>query len=103
MLFGNDAGDLMNMAKDGAMDLVQGQVKSVKVLGIGCAKCLQLEENVKKALEKVGLNINIEHVTDETEIAKYGVMSTPGLVVNEKVLSVGKVLDVEQILALFTK
>ncbi len=103
MLFGKDTGDLMDMAKDGAMDLAKSQIESVKILGVGCAKCLQLEENAKKALEKVGLDIEIEHVTDATEIATYGVMSTPGLVVNDKVLSVGKVLDVEQILALFTK
>lgn len=92
-----------NSAKDGAMDLVSKNIESIKILGGGCAKCFQLEENVKKALDKLGLDVNIEHITDMAEIATYGVMSTPGLVVNDKVLSFGKVINTEQILSLLRK
>lgn len=64
----------------------------IKVLGSGCAKCNQLEANVKSALSELGKEIKIEHVTDFKDIATYGVMSTPALVVNNKVVSYGKVL-----------
>ncbi len=103
MFFKKDKSDVMNSAKEGAMNLVGGKIESVKILGGGCAKCFQLEENVKKALDKVGVDVEIEHVTDASDIASYGVMGTPGLVVNGKVLSFGKVLNTEQILALLKK
>lgn len=70
--------------------------ESVKVLGSGCAKCNQLEANVKTALEQLGMNTTIEHVTDFSQIAAYGVMTTPALVVDGKVVSYGKVLKVEE-------
>ncbi len=73
---------------------------SVKVLGSGCAKCNQLEDNVKKALEQLGRDTMIEHVTDFAQIAAYGVMSTPALVVQDKVISYGKVLKVEEAIKL---
>lgn len=73
---------------------------SVKVLGSGCAKCNQLEDNVKKALEQMGRDTTIEHVTDFSQIAAYGVMSTPALVVQDKVISYGKVLKVEEAIKL---
>lgn len=68
----------------------------VKVLGSGCAKCNQLEENVKAALTQLGMDTTIEHVTDFSQIAAYGVMTTPALVVGGKVVSYGKVLKVEE-------
>ena len=71
-------------------------VASIKVLGSGCAKCNELEANVKKALEELGMDTTIEHVTDFAQIAAYGVMSTPALVVAGKVVSYGKVLKVEE-------
>lgn len=69
---------------------------TVKVLGSGCAKCNELERNVKAALEQLGMDTSIEHVTDFTQIAAYGVMSTPALVVDGKVVSYGKVLKKEE-------
>lgn len=73
-------------------------VKSdVKVLGGGCAKCNALEANTKVALERLGFEDGIEHVTDMADIATMGVMSTPALVVDEKILFVGKVATVEEI------
>ena len=70
--------------------------ESIKVLGSGCAKCNELEANVKKALEQLGRDTAIEHVTDFGVIAAYGVMTTPALVVGEKVVSYGRVLKVEE-------
>jgi len=64
----------------------------IKVLGSGCAKCKKLEANVVEALKNSGTTAEIEHVTDFEDIMKYNIMSTPGLVVDEKVVSAGKVL-----------
>lgn len=73
------------------------QGASVKVLGSGCTKCNKLEAATKEALEQLGMDTHIEHVTDYTAIASYGVMSTPALVVDGKVVSYGKVLKVEEV------
>jgi small redox-active disulfide protein 2 len=77
--------------------------ETVKVLGSGCAKCNQLEANVKVALEQLGMHSAIEHVTDFSQIAAYGVMSTPALVVDGKVVSYGKVLKVDEAVKLLEK
>ncbi len=69
----------------------------IKILGSGCKKCLALGENAKLAAEAAGKPAQIVKVTDFAQIAAYGVMSTPGLVVDEKVLSVGKVLTADEI------
>lgn len=82
-------------------DLSQGL--SVKILGSGCAKCNQLEAATKAALEQLGMDVAIEHVTDFTQIAAYGVMTTPAIVVNEKVVSMGKVLKTQEIVKLLQK
>lgn len=76
---------------------------SIKVLGSGCKKCNQLEENVKAALAQLGLNIAVGHVTDFAQIAAYGVMSTPALVLNDKVVLVGKVASVDEVVGLLQK
>ena len=68
----------------------------VKVLGGGCAKCNALEESVRAALEELGMDPSIGHVTDYAQIAAYGVMTTPALVVDGKVVSCGKVLKKEE-------
>lgn len=68
----------------------------VKVLGSGCAKCKALEESVRAALTELGLEVTVEHVTDFTQIAAYGVMTTPALVINGKVVSFGKVLKKDE-------
>ena len=82
---------------------IQNTGKAVKVLGSGCAKCNELEENVKIALEQLGMDTAIEHVTDFNVIATYGVMTTPALVVDGKVVSYGKVLKVEEAVKLLQK
>lgn len=76
---------------------------SIKVLGSGCAKCNQLEEAAKAALEQLGMDSTIDHVTDFSQIAAYGVMSTPALVVDGKVVSYGKVLKKEEVVTILQK
>ena len=63
----------------------------VKVLGSGCAKCNALEEATREALAELGMDTAIDHVTDFTQIAAYGVMTTPALVVGGRVVSCGRV------------
>lgn len=64
----------------------------IKVLGSCCGNCTALVENTKIALKELGIDCEVEKVTDFAEIAKYGVMSVPALVINERVVSFGKVL-----------
>ena len=68
----------------------------VKVLGSGCAKCKALENAAREALAELGMDTTIDHVTDFTQIAAYGVMTTPALVVDGKVVSYGKALKKEE-------
>lgn len=75
----------------------------VKVLGSGCAKCNALEEAARGALAELGMDTAIDHVTDFTQIAAYGVMTTPALVVDGKVVSYGKVLKKDEAKALIQK
>lgn len=76
---------------------------SVKVLGSGCARCSALEAAVRAALAELGVDAAIEHVTDFMQIAAYGVMTTPALVVDGKVVSYGKVLKKDEAKALIQK
>ena len=76
---------------------------SVKVLGSGCAKCNQLEGATKAALEQLGMDTTIDHVTDFSQIAAYGVMTTPALVIDGKVVSYGKVLKTEEVVKILQK
>lgn len=76
---------------------------SVKVLGSGCPKCNALEAATKAALEQLGMDTTIEHVTDYAKMAAYGVMSTPALVVDGKVVSYGKALKTEEVIAILKK
>ena len=89
--------DAESMAKAKA---AQNEGASVKILGSGCAKCNELEANTKAALEQLGMDTEIDHVTDFTQIASYGVMTTPALVVDGKVVSYGRVLKKEEAKAL---
>lgn len=72
----------------------------VKILGSGCSNCNQLEKNAKEAVAKLGVEAEFVKVKDFKEIAAYGVLRTPALVVNEEVLSFGKVLPVSEIVKL---
>ena len=76
---------------------------SVKILGSGCAKCNQLEAATKAALDQLGMDTTIDHITDFSQIAAYGVMTTPALVVDGKVVSYGKVLKTEEVVKILQK
>ena len=73
----------------------------VKVLGAGCKSCHEQYENAKLAVKNMGLDLEVEYITDMEKVMVYGVMSMPAIVVNERVVSMGRVLkaaDVEKLL-----
>jgi len=70
---------------------------SIKVLGSGCANCKKLEESARAAVAGLGVEAQIEKVTDIADILSYNVISTPGLVINERVVSSGRLPSVAQI------
>jgi small redox-active disulfide protein 2 len=69
----------------------------IKVLGSGCANCKRLEATTRNVVETLGVEAEIEKVTDYTEIMKYPIMATPGLVINEKLVSAGRIPSEAQI------
>lgn len=71
---------------------------SVKILGTGCKKCQTLEQKVRDLVSQNNIDVAIEKVTDINEMMNYGIMMTPGLVVNEKVVSSGIIPKDDQIL-----
>ena len=75
----------------------------IQVLGTGCKKCTALAENAKVAAAQLGVEADIEKVTDMAEIAKAGVMSTPALRIDGEVVSMGKLLTAAEIEALLPK
>ena len=76
---------------------------NVKVLGGGCSKCETLLANAKEAIEKAGVKAEVEYITDMEQVMSYGVMSMPAIVVNEQVVSMGKVLKAAQVEELLKK
>ena len=75
----------------------------IKILGSGCKNCITLKENTEAALKEAGIEAEIGKVTDFKDIMAYGVMSTPALVVDEKVVSFGKVLKPKEIIKILEK
>lgn len=75
----------------------------IKILGSGCKNCITLAENTKVALSTLSMDAEIIKVTDFADIASYGVMSTPALVIDEKVVSFGKVLKPNEIVKIIEK
>lgn len=69
----------------------------IQVLGTDCAKCRQLTDHARKAVDELGLDCEVEKVTDLDEILGFGIMMTPGLALDGEVLSAGKVLSPEKI------
>lgn len=69
----------------------------IKILGSGCNKCVTLKENTEMALKEMGVEAEIIKVTDFKDIMAYGVMTTPALVIDEKVVSFGKTLKPKEI------
>lgn len=76
---------------------------NIKILGSGCKKCVALADNAKAAAQAAGIDFEIEKVTDIVAIAGFGIMSTPGLVLNGKVASSGRVLSAQEIGPLLTE
>ena len=74
----------------------------IEVLGTGCAKCRTLYENTKKALEEKGTTAEVVKVEDIPSIMKYGVMSTPALVIDGQVKFSGKVASVAEIMGMLS-
>ncbi|NBI06394.1 thioredoxin family protein [Senegalia massiliensis] len=75
----------------------------IKVLGSGCAKCDKVVDNVKEAVKELKIDAEVEKVTEVQEIMKYGVMKTPALVIDEKVISSGKVNKAKEIIKYIEK
>ncbi len=69
----------------------------IEILGTGCKKCQQLEANAKEAVANLNLMAEVLHITDPVEIAMRGVMSTPAMAINGKVVIKGQVISSEQI------
>lgn len=69
----------------------------IEILGTGCKKCQRLEANAKQALANLNLSAEVLHITDPVEIAMRGVMSTPAMTINGKVVCKGQVIGPEQI------
>jgi small redox-active disulfide protein 2 len=77
-------------------------MKKIQILGTGCPKCKALTQNAETAAKEMGIECQIEKVTEINEIMKFGVMMTPALVVDGQVKVVGKVLSPEQIKAMLS-
>jgi small redox-active disulfide protein 2 len=73
---------------------------NIKILGIGCSNCMRLEENAREAVKQLGLDAEFDKITDPKKFAMYGIMKTPGLVIDDKVVSYGRVASVEDIIKL---
>jgi len=78
-------------------------MKKMQILGTGCPKCKALAENAEVAAKDLGIEYEIEKITDINKIMKFGVMMTPALVVDGEVKVVGKVPSVEEVKTLLTK
>lgn len=70
---------------------------NIKILGPGCANCVNLEKAAKQAAAELGIDATFEKVTDYADIASYNIMSTPGLVVDDRVVLAGRVPTVRQV------
>lgn len=70
----------------------QSSITSIKVLGSGCKSCHALYDNVQAVVKEMNIPVKTEYITDMAKVMKYGVMSMPALVVNDHVVSAGRVL-----------
>ena len=78
-------------------------MKTIKVLGPGCKKCKQLEESAKIAIQQLGEGYEVIKIENLEEMMKYNIMSSPGLVINEKLISAGKTYSVDELKEIFIK
>ena len=92
-----------NTAIECCSDLKDGEICCIKVLGAGCKSCHEQYENAKQAVKEMGLSVEVEYITDMQKVMEYGVMRMPALVVNEKVVAMGKVLKAADVVVLLHK
>ena len=69
----------------------------IKILGTGCPKCKALEKTTIEAIENLGVDAEVDKVEDIMKIMEYGILRTPGLVINEKVVSSGRSLSIKEV------
>lgn len=100
---GCSANEAENAAAECCPDLKEGEICCIKVLGAGCKSCHEQYENAKQAVKDMGLSVEVEYITDMQKVMAYGVMRMPALVVNEKVVAMGKVLKAADVAALLHK
>lgn len=74
----------------------------IRILGTGCSKCEKMMKNTRKALDELGLEATLENVSDLKTMVAYGVMTSPALVVDDVVKSVGRPLSVKEIKKILT-
>jgi len=75
---------------------------TIKILGSGCANCKRLEQIAHKVVDQLGIQAEVVKVTDPTQYADYGVMATPGLVINDKTVSSGRVPSMAEVTTFIT-
>ncbi len=75
---------------------------NIKILGSGCTNCKKLEALTRQAVEQLAIEAEITKVTDYTDIMAYNIMSTPGLVINEKIVSYGRIPSPAEITTFLT-
>nr|WP_320145171.1 thioredoxin family protein [uncultured Anaeromusa sp.] len=78
-------------------------MKKIAILGPGCANCKKLEANTREALASLGMEAEVVKITDMNEIAEFGLVRTPAIAVDGKLVSNGKVLEADKIAALLQK
>ena len=86
---------------DTGVNAVAGtSIKSIKVLGAGCKSCHEQYQNVLNAVAELGIATDVQYITDMEVVMGYGVMSMPAIVINEKVVTYGKVLKTMEVMEL---
>lgn len=97
---GCPSGEVSEITSDCCSEAKDG-ICCIKVLGAGCKSCHEQYEYAKEAVNTMGLSVEVEYITDMQKVMEYGVMSMPAIVVNEKVVSMGKVLKASEVEKLF--
>jgi small redox-active disulfide protein 2 len=77
-------------------------MKKLQILGTGCSKCIKLEQNAREAVKTLGLDYEVEKISDIQEIMKFGIMMTPGLAIDGKVVTSGRLLNSREIESILT-
>jgi small redox-active disulfide protein 2 len=94
--------EIIPIAENNSQEEGESNMLSVKVLGPGCANCVNLASLAQKALNNLAIEAKVEKVTDHAEFAKYKLMMTPGLVINEKLVSAGRIPSEAEITTFLT-